>query len=174
MAILKLKTHLPEEELKNKLVVEKNLRFYKLWQILNAVACNPGMKAETIALVLSSSASIVRRVVQLYNNHGTDFVTQLTWGGRRESRCHISLKKEAALLKTIEEKSMRGEILTAKDIKKEVEKEVKKEVSDDYIWDMFKRHGWKKKVPRPKHPKQNIQAQEEFKKNSQKYWQPTS
>lgn len=29
---------------------------------------------------------------------------------------------------------------------------------------MFKRHGWKKKVPRPSHPKANREEQEEYKK----------
>ena len=169
MAILKLNPHLSIEELQEKLKSEKDIRFYKLWQILNAVAYNPGIKAERIAVVLSSSVTIVRRTVQIYNKHGEDFPKLKLWGGRRESLCHLSIKEEKELLKSIEKKSMRGEILTAKDIKREVEKKVKKEVSDDYIWDLFKRHEWTKKAPRPKHPKQNIQVQEDFKKNFQKF-----
>lgn len=47
-------------------------------------------------------------------------------------------------------------------------------MSDDYIWDLFKRHNWKKKMPRPEHPKKNKMAQEEFKENSLKYWQPNA
>jgi hypothetical protein len=31
---------------------------------------------------------------------------------------------------------------------------------------MLARHGWRKIVPRPKHPKADTDAQEEFKKNS--------
>lgn len=173
MATLKLTPHLSLKELQKKLDAEKDLRFFKQWQILNAVVKNPGMSAESISLVLSSTLTIVRRTVQLYNNHGADFMNQLQWGGRREVRSNLSLKEEEELLKSIEEKSLKGEILTAKDIRKEVEKKVKKEVSEDYIWDLFKRHGWKKKAPRPKHPKQNIKAQEEFKKNSLRYWQAT-
>ena len=174
MPTLKLKPHLTVKKIEEKLVDEKDLRFYKQWQILNAVVKNPGMSAESIALVLSSSSTIVRRTVQLYNTNGSDFMKQLQWGGRRESRSNLSLDEEKELLSSIEKKSLKGEILTAKDIRMEVEKKVKKQVSEDYIWDLFKRHGWTKKAPRPKHPKQNIEAQEEFKKNSQSYWHPIS
>jgi hypothetical protein len=34
------------------------------------------------------------------------------------------------------------------------------------IYNLFKRHGWKAKVPRPVHPKHNEQAQTLFKKTS--------
>lgn len=173
MATLKLNPYLSNKELQEKLDNEKDLRFFKQWQILNAVAKSPGMSAKTISLILSSTLTIVRRTVQLYNIHGADFMNKLQWGGRREVRSNLSLEEEGKLLKSIEEKSLKGEILTAKDIRKEVEEKVKKKVSEDYIWDLFKRHGWKKKSPRPKHPKQNIEAQEEFKKNSRRYWHPT-
>lgn len=174
MPTLKLKPHLTVKKLHEKLIKEKDLRFFKQWQILNAVAKNPGMSAESISLVLSSTLTIVRRTVQNYNTNGSEFMNQLQWGGRREVRSNLSLDEEKALLVSIEKKSLKGEILTAKDIRKEVEKKVKKNVSEDYIWDLFKRHGWKKKSPRPKHPKQDLEAQEDFKKNSQKYWHPTS
>jgi len=69
-------------------------------------------------------------------------------------------------------KALQGEILTAKDVCKEIEKQLNRKVSDDYVWDLFKRHNWKKKAPRPQHPKHNQIAQEEFKKNSPKFWNP--
>ena len=45
-----------------------------------------------------------------------------------------------------------------------------KGVSDDYLWDLLKRNGWKKKMPRPHHPKRNQAEQQEFKKNSPGVW----
>ena len=67
---------------------------------------------------------------------------------------------------------MSGSILTFRHIKETVEKKVGKKVSDDYIWDLFSRHGWSKKVPRQHHPKADKAAQEEYKKNSKKIWMP--
>jgi len=77
------------------------------------------------------------------------------------------------MLEGFAKKASVGQILTFKDIKKEVETKLNKEVSDDYIWDLFKRCGWSKKEPRPKHPQQNLVAQEDFKKNSKRIWQPS-
>ena len=84
----------------------------------------------------------------------------------------MSLEEEANLLNEGTAQALSGQILIYKHIKTKVEEKVGKLVSDDYIWDMFKRHNWKKKVPRQSHPKSNKKDQEEFKKNSKKHWQP--
>jgi len=173
MPALKLKDHLSLSELKSKLFTQTDIRIFKQWQILNAVANSPGTKADVIACLLGTTPTIVRRYVRLYNKYGSEYLSHLQWGGRREARSNLSFLQEEVLLKNIAEKSLKGEILTAKDIRKEVEKKVKRSVSEDYLWDLFKRHGWKKKAPRPKHPLHNIAAQDLFKKNLQKFWQPT-
>lgn len=173
MPSLKLRDHLSLADLKNKLSTSTDLRNFKQWQILNAVAHNPGQKAEYIASILGSTPNIVRRYVRLYNKFGADYLSHLHWGGRRESRSNMSFSEEQELLNSIAEKSLQGKILTAKDIQQEVEKKVNRKVSEDYLWDLFKRHGWKKKAPRPKHPLQDIAAQDLFKKNSPMFWQPT-
>ena len=76
------------------------------------------------------------------------------------------------MLNELKQNAKEGKILVAKHIKKVIEAKIGKQVSDDYIWDLFNRHNWKKKKPRPQHPKKDIEAQEALKKNSQKYWQP--
>ena len=76
------------------------------------------------------------------------------------------------IMNDLKTKATEGKILVAKHIKEIIEKKIGKQVSDDYIWDLFKRHNWKKKMPRTEHPKRNESAQEEFKKNSRNYWQP--
>ena len=94
------------------------------------------------------------------------------WGGRRENRCHLSIEEEAILLKSIESDALSGKVLTYRQIKKKVENRVGKAVSDDYIWDLFSRHNWKKKAPRQSHPKADKLAQEEYKKTSGRSWHP--
>jgi transposase len=84
----------------------------------------------------------------------------------------LSIDQEQKLLKRLEEKALSGEILIYKHIKKEVEKRIEHEVSDDYIWDLFKRHNWKKKAPMVSHPKSDKETQQEFKKNSKCVWMP--
>ena len=89
-----------------------------------------------------------------------------------KSRSYLSLKEEKELLNRISEKAARGLILTMSDIRDDVEGRIGYKVSDDYLWDLFHRHGWKKKVPRPVHPKSKEGEQEEFKKNLRKCWRP--
>jgi transposase len=174
MLQLKLRPHLTKEELKRRLMSQKDIRMYSYWQILNAVINSPGKRAQEIADVLGTSATILKRIVRSYNNEGPDFDKYLQWGGRRQATSFMSVEEEAKMMKQLESKALKGAILTFKDIKETVEKKLDKEVSDDYIWDLFKRNHWSKKSPRPKHPKQDLQVQETFKKNSLNYWQPAS
>ena len=172
MLHLKLKSHLTKEEIKKRLVLQTNVRSYRQWQIIYAVANNEGKKSEDIATVLGITKEVLQRTIKQYNLHGSDFQQKIKWGGRRKETSFLSLEEEQKMLAEFAKQASEGKILTAKDIKKEVEKKLKREVSDDYIWDLFNRCGWSKKAPRPKHPKQDLEAQEDFKKNSLKSWQP--
>jgi transposase len=84
----------------------------------------------------------------------------------------MSLEDERELMKGLESKAVKGQILSGKDVRKIVEQKVNKVVSDDYIWDLFKRNGWTKHSPRPHHPNKDIEKQEAFKKNSKTIWLP--
>lgn len=66
---------------------------------------------------------------------------------------YLSLEEEQTLMEGLRSKALSGHILTAKDLLFEIEEKLNKKVSDDYVWDLLKRHNWKKKVPRPIHPK---------------------
>lgn len=173
MLQLKLRDHLTKEELKKKLVNQVNVRSFRQWQILYAVACNEGRKSEAIAVVLGITNEILQRTVKQYNENGPDFQQKIKWGGRRKETSFLSLEEEQKMLADFAKKASEGKILTAKAIRREIEKKLKREVSDDYIWDLFNRCGWSKKAPRPQHPKQDLAAQEDFKKNSPKSWQPS-
>jgi len=137
------------------------------------VSFNPNKKAEEYALFLGVTKSKVYKAVEQYNKIGADFTDDINWGGRRLATSIMSFEEENKMMNDLKLKAVEGKILVAKHIKKVIEKKVGKQVSDDYIWDLFKRHNWKKKMPRPEHPKRNKVAQEEFKKNSLKYWQPS-
>jgi len=173
MRILRLEPHLTTSELSSKLSssIKSYQRIY--WQILLSVSFNPNKKAEEYALFLGVTKSKVYKVVEQYNKIGADFTDHINWGGRRLATSLMSFEDEEKMMNDLKLKATEGKILVAKHIKKVIEKKVGKQVSDDYIWDLFKRHNWKKKMPRPEHPKRNKAAQEEFKKNSLKYWQPS-
>ncbi len=172
MKLLKTVSHFTDQELKKILKKQKSIRAYADWLIIYSVQTNYGKKADEFANILGIKKSKIYNVIQKYNKLGENWRTHENWGGRREERCNLSLKEEADILRELESEALSGKILIYKHIKQKVEAKVGREVSDDYIWDLFKRHDWKKKVPRQSHPKANKEAQEEYKKNSKKFWHP--
>ena len=173
MRILQLKPHLTTSELSIKLASCIKIHHRTYWQILLSVSFNPNKKAEEYAAFLGVTKSKIYKVVELYNIQGASFTADLNWGGRRSSTSHMSYEEEEKMMQSLKLKALEGKVLVAKHIRKIVEAKVGKVVSDDYIWDLFKRHNWKKKMPLPEHPKKNKVAQEELKKNFLKYWQPS-
>ena len=173
MKLLKTYPYFTDTELREIMKSQKTTRAFQDWQIIHSVQTNYKKKAEDFAEILGVSKHKIYDVIQKYNKFGKDWRTYDNWGGRREARCIFSLGEEKALLKKVEEQALSGNILIYKHIKKYVEKKAGKKVSDDYIWDLFKRHGWKKKVPRQSHPKSNKEKQDDYKKNSRKIWLPS-
>jgi|ERR1035437_11198014 transposase len=174
MAVLLLKPHLTIKEIELNMRHQKDLRIFSYWQILWSVGNNPKKTAKEYGSFLGVSEYKVYRIVQLYNKLGKDFDKGMNWGGRRDTNAFLSFEEEENLIESIRQRAKEGKVLVAKDIKKVVEEKVGEEVSDDYLWDLLKRHKWKKKSPRPYHPKKNQESQDEFKKNSQKFWHPTN
>lgn len=174
MRLLQLKPHLDTKALLKKMRSQQDVRLFQYWQIIYSIQSNPGKKAEEYGSLLGMAAAKVYRITKLYNRHGADFDKQLTWGGRREERSLLSYEEEVSLMRDLEKQAREGKIITMNDIRGVVEKRVGHTVSDDYLWDLFKRHGWKKKAPRPQHPKKDEVKQQEFKKNFPAYWKPPS
>jgi transposase len=65
-------------------------------------------------------------------------------GGRREARNLMTLEEERQLLSETEQDALNGKILIYNHIKIRIEEKLGRKVSDDYVWDLFKRHGWTK------------------------------
>jgi len=173
MKLLKVYPYFTDSELMSIMKSQTKARAFQDWQIIYSVQTNYGKKSSEFADILGVSKHKIYKVIQQYNKHGKDWRNYDSWGGRREARCNLSLEAEASILKEVESNALNGDILIYKHIKGIVEKKTGKKVSDDYIWDMFKRHGWKKKVPRQGHPKANKEKQEEYKKNSKRIWLPS-
>ena len=172
MKRLKIKKYLSNEELKKRIKEEKEVQQLKIWQSIYFIKNNEGVLASTVADIFGLSVHTIYKHVQNYNRNGVDSVILKQRGGRR--RFFLTLKEEKDLLDSLSQKASEGLILTMNDIRVEIESNIGHGVSDDYIWDLFNRNNWKKKAPRPKHPDQDLEKQEDFKKNSKKTWQPSS
>ena len=142
---------------------------FKRWQIIYHIK-NFSVDAQYLSEITGYSKVTVYSIVQSFNNNDTLDVGIKPKGGRRREL--MSIEEEKALMDSLTDKALRGQILSEKDIHKIVEQKLNRSVSDDYIWDLFKRNGWTKHSPRPHHPQRDAQKQEEFKKNSRAIWLP--
>ncbi len=59
-----------------------------------------------------------------------------------------------------------GELLNIHDLKVAYEKAIGHETSKSTVYNLLARHGWRKLMPRPFHPKRDPAAQDAFKKTA--------
>ena len=155
--------------IKSKMKSAKRVADYRRWQVLHLVS-SYSVDAEYLSDITGYSKANIYAIVQQHNNPKKPDVSTQSRGGRRRSL--MTIEQEKVFMGGLEEKALKGQILSYLDIKKLVEQEVGRVVSDDFIWDLFKRNGWSKHSPRPHHPKKDTTAQDDFKKNSKSVWLP--
>ena len=170
MRTLELVNHLSDAQLKERLGAAAGRPEFTRWQILYMVQVAGVRSAAVISPMVNLSKSSIYKIVEQYNKSGAGSIKYTLRGGRRRSL--LSAEDELSLLSAIEQKAAKGLIKTAQDIRTIVEAKVGRPVSDDYLWDLLNRNGWKKKMPRPHHPKKDAAEQQEFKKNSPTVWNP--
>jgi transposase len=84
------------------------------------------------------------------------------WGGRRYG--YMTVEQEREFLSGFLDKAAEGGILIVREIKSAFEAQAGKKVAKTTIYRMLERHGWRKIMPRPRHPKGDDEAREGFKK----------
>ena len=94
------------------------------------------------------------------------------WGGRR--RAAMSLEAEREFLQPWAEQSAAGGMLIIGPLRAALALCLGRPVTHSVVYRMLARHGWRKVAPDTRHPKSDPSVQEEWKKNSQKCWQPAS
>ncbi len=84
------------------------------------------------------------------------------WGGRRYG--YMTIEQERQFLSQFIDQASSGGILVVSRIQRAFEAMVGHKVAQTTIYRMLDRHDWRTIIPRPRHPKSNIEAQEGFKK----------
>jgi hypothetical protein len=77
----------------------------------------------------------------------------------------MTLEQEYTFLQLFFTRAERGELATIAQIQQAFEAEVGHRVHKRAIYRLLARHGWRKLVPRPRHPKTNLEEQAAFLKN---------
>lgn len=126
-------------------------------------ACD-GRHATEIARLLQTSTRSVRRWIQQFNMGGPAALESMNLGGRRWA--YLPEAEERAVLAGLRARARAGRLVTAEELRAEIATHVGHAVSDEYIYSLLHRYGWRKVQPRPRHVKANPADQEAFKKTS--------
>ena len=116
------------------------------------------------AMAVGWSQSTVKIIQSRYLREGEKVLLGKGRGGKRYS--NLTGQEESDLLSSFLEQARAGGVLVVGEIKTAYEKKAGKQVPKSTVYRMLARHGWRKIMPRPKHPKADIGSQEAFKKNS--------
>lgn len=155
--------HLELETVKQKLNAATKHWEKQKWLVVYNAMVDP-RPAENIALQTGVSKGFVRKVIQNYNRYGENALRPSEHGGRRNT--YLSWSEEKQIIDSFKQKAAKGQITTVKEIKLAYEQRVGFTVNKTTIYRLLERHEWRKIVPRPCHPQEKPEAQEEFKKTS--------
>jgi transposase len=153
--------HLSVEEVRRRWQYDPHPHRRQRWLIIYQALVDP-RTAEQIAKHCGVSTATVHQLISVYNRRGVEAVETPGKGGRRHE--YLSLKQEQEFLAPFFEQAKVGAIATAAQIKLAFEARVGQEVAETTIYRLLDRHGWRKLVPRPAHPKADPEEQAAFKK----------
>src|ERR1700738_4645969 len=119
-----------------------------------------GMTQPAIAAAMGVSLSTVKRA----HMAGLKALKPKPNGGRKHE--NMTLAEEKALLARFAKAAGAGEMLNIHDLKAAYEKRIGHATSDSTVYNLLHRHGWRKLMPRPFHPKRDLAAQNAFKKTA--------
>ena len=127
-----------------------------------------GKKLDAIGEALKLHRVSITQICQRYREQGLEEFVR----NKHESHYRLlSEKKEAEILDSFQNKA--GKQVTAKEIKEALDAACGKDTGHMYVYNVLKRHGWKKKMPRSRHPKAaNEEACEASKKLKPPCWTP--
>ena len=123
-----------------------------------------GITQPAIAAAMGVSLSSVNREHMGYDDGGMKARKPKPNGGRKHE--NMTLAEEKALLARFANAAGAGEMLNIHDLKAAYEKAIRLPTSDSTVYNLLHRHGWRKLMPRPFHPKRDLAAQNAFKKTA--------
>ena len=91
----------------------------------------------------------VSKLVSIYCNEGLSAIVGNHYHGNRRN---MSLQEEEAFLEKYKEAAEQGQIVEVSAIKHAYEEKVGHAIGGNQIYRVLRRHGWRKVMPRSKHP----------------------
>ncbi len=119
------------------------------------------LTAEKVGEAVGLHTGSVWRIWSKYLREGMEGIIGEKRGGRH--REVLTEEEEKAILEPFEKRSAKGELVTIREVHESVCKKSGIKNAPSTTYRLLHRHGWRKVMPRKRHPKGNIQKQEHFK-----------
>lgn len=153
------------EEIKEK---RKNVKNKQVDKRLHAVQLRgEGLKNDEIAEKLDTSSKVVSRWICSYVKFGIESLLEKERIGMHRN---MSYDEEEEFLSQFADKAEKGQIVEICEIKKAYEEKIGHKTGHGQIYFVLHRHGWRKLMPRSKHPKkassEAIEASKKLKQNT--------
>jgi len=133
-----------------------------------------GKTREKIAELTGFVKSYISELVSKYSNKGISAIIENNYHGNHRN---MSIAEEKALLEPFWEAARAGQMIGVSEIKCAYEEATGRslETNRGQIYNVLHRHGWRKVMPRSKHPNKAsdevIEASKKLTKSSRKRWQ---
>jgi len=121
-----------------------------------------GLTADQVATAIGWHPNSVRKLQARYFKEGEVALRRGGKGGRYFQ--NLTLEEERQLLQEFLAQSEAGGILEVSRVKASYERAWGRQVPKSTVYRMLARHGWRKVLPRPRHPKSDAATQVAFKK----------
>lgn len=129
-----------------------------------------GWEAQDVAHAVGLSRSSVYRRKAEYLSEGKRTLSTDGWGGRRGGV--LGTEEEAQFVAHFEDAAREGQLVTAAEMLSELARRCGESPNPSTLYRILARHGWRKVIPRPRHPQADPERQEAFKETSQHSWRP--
>lgn len=158
-----------EEEYEAVKALEKSTTDKKISKRLQVIMLrHKGLTVKEIHEKLDLHSSTISKICARYRQQGLEEFARNKYTSHSWA---MTYEQEEEILRQFQERAEKGQQITVKDIKAAFDKVRGKDTGRGYIYMVLKRHGWRKVMPRSKHPKAADQeACEASKKLSPPYW----
>lgn len=148
---MKMKHRYTEKDLETIRMARKENKDKRVEQRLKALEMQAlGEKAKDIAKATGFHPASISRLMAKFRDGGIEAITGNHYGGNRRN---MSFEDETALLVPFRQKAELGQIVEVSEIKAAYENAVGHTIGGTQIYYVLRRHGWRKVMPRSKHPK---------------------
>lgn len=138
----------------------KNKRVEKLLEVLELRS--EGKSNKEISEQTGYNERYITTLMQKYQEQGLEEFIRIKQTSHNRN---LTAAEEAEILKPFEVAAAEGKVLTVAEINQAFEERLGRKLPHNYVYRVLRRHGWRKVMPRSRHPKAADQGEQSASKN---------